>query len=354
MTKTPVWAASYAIVLLLGGAVLFVIAGWQDGTAPPHHALGQLVWQPTQTGEDRLLFVGDVLLARDVERRIQSATPDYPYQHLTSLFADATVIGNFEAAIPATHQATPDFSTVFSVPAGLLPAAREAGFTYWSLANNHSYDFGAAGYEHTVSELTATGFVPFGHPTDPAAATTYVEQGAYTIALVGLNAVGVTPDITAWQNAVARASQLSDLQIAYVHWGTEYELTHSKTEATLARELVAAGADLIVGHHPHVVQDVGLVAGVPVVYSLGNFIFDQYFSTEVQDGLVLAVAVADGAWQLGFVPVTSRYSRIQPQLMYYQEAEQWLRQLANRSDPEFRDIARGSVTIPIPALATTP
>ena len=96
------------------------------------------------------------------------------------------------------------------------------------------------------------------------------------------------------------------------------------------------GADAIIGHHPHVVQDIQVYQGVPVFYSLGNFVFDQYFSSAVQEGLLLKLTLTEAGANYELIPTTSIGSRSRPQLMSPYEREHFLTGLATRSAPKLR------------------
>jgi poly-gamma-glutamate synthesis protein (capsule biosynthesis protein) len=162
---------------------------------------------------------------------------------------------------------------------------------------------------------------------------------------VGVNASARIPTKKDISSLLGLASKKSDLQVVYIHWGTEYELTHSKAQELLAKELVSAGADLIVGHHPHVVQDVDVIDGVVVFYSLGNYIFDQYFNSDVMKGLVLVLEMNTEPI-IGLVPVESIEPLSQPRVMTPDDQRSFLLELANRSDEHVRPmIERGFVPL---------
>jgi poly-gamma-glutamate synthesis protein (capsule biosynthesis protein) len=111
---------------------------------------------------------------------------------------------------------------------------------------------------------------------------------------LGLNDVITHLDLDA---AVARIKELDpqvDTLIVAVHWGFEYEPTARETTASKAHQMVDAGADFIWGSHPHVIQNSETYNGVQIYYSLGNFVFDQYFSDAVREGLVLGLKIQDG------------------------------------------------------------
>ncbi len=279
-----------------------------------------------------LSFVGDVLLARRVETYLTTYGSQYVYMDLPKVSSSTVLIGNFEAAIPKEHTQTPDLTFSFSVDVLHIPALREYGFQYMSLANNHSVDTGVADFIHTQEVLEDNGITSFGSPL--ALSTTsiaYVELDGQTVALVGVYAVHTSPAKSEIQTVFEYAALRSDMQIAYVHWGVEYEPIHSRAQEQLAHMMVNAGADAVLGHHPHVVQNIELYNGVPIFYSLGNFIFDQYFSREVQEGLWVTLSLEGNSVVYSLRGVTSVGSRSVPRVMSAYENDLFLAELANRS-----------------------
>ncbi len=282
---------------------------------------------------NRLIFVGDVMLARDVDRRSRRAqSAAYPFERISFSNLPAYVIGNFEATMPVRYRETPPFTFTFAVPSTSASVITDAGFTHLSLANNHSLDFGDTGYEETVSYLSEAGLTVGGHSTTiSSSSVVYLDTSSHRVAVVMLSVVGSMSSSTELQSVLRTAITKSDKQIVYVHWGNEYALTHSSSQEQLATNLVAWGADIIIGHHPHVVQDIAVINGVPVMYSLGNFIFDQYFSRDVQQGLVVAVDL--DVEEIRLYPVTSEDSLVQPRFMSDSESKDFLNGLASRSTP---------------------
>lgn len=292
-----------------------------------------------------ILLVGDVMLARNVEFIMQKEGFDYPYKGLNfnDIAINPYVVGNFESSIPRIHVPTEILKMKFSVNPILLSSAWQAGFTHFSLANNHTLDYGKTDFENTKNELTSVGFKVFGYPskfsTDSITTLTLENR---TVSIIGLHALVQKPSSSEIKNVLNHASKKSDFQIVYVHWGDEYMSKSNEDQKKLAKELVSAGADMIVGHHPHVVQEVELIDGVPVFYSLGNYIFDQYFSTEVQQGLLLHLGF-DNQPLIHLIPVTSEHSLSQPTHMNEKETLKFLRELALRSDPSLKDYIQAGV-----------
>lgn len=253
-----------------------------------------------QTAE--LVFVGDVMLARAVERTIAEKGPSWPMSQLGSLFAEADlVIGNLEGTV----RPTPRFEVVnemnFDTTPENLQILKNAGFTHVSLANNHTDDFGTTVTSATRDFVTAAGLVPFG---DAVASGDFIAReiiNGYRVSLVGFHAFSeTTAEVAA---AIASEKQMGQLVIVFPHWGPEYQLTPAVPQTEAAQIFIEAGADLIIGAHPHVIQTVEVIEGTPVVYSLGNFLFDQDFSAETMLGLTTRVTISEETFTLLFTPV---------------------------------------------------
>ena len=299
----------------------------------------------TSSEAARMLFVGDVMLARHVETLMDTEGAYYPFRGVRDFFGEAVaVVGNFEGAIPPRHVQTPNGAMRFSVDAEIAPVLARTGFTHLSLANNHADDYGETGYHNTRAVLARAGMVAAGHPyeltTDDIL---YQELDGRVVALVPLYAVSGAPDEAALETMLVEATRASDLQVVFVHWGEEYALTASQAQRSLAHTLVDLGADAVIGHHPHVVQDVEVYRNAPVFYSLGNFIFDQYWRSEVEEGLMVALSFTDAHVRYELLPVTSTETPSAPRPMKRVERTQFLNGLANRSEESLRDELRAGV-----------
>jgi poly-gamma-glutamate synthesis protein (capsule biosynthesis protein) len=291
-------------------------------------------------------FVGDVMLARNVELLMRSYGAGYPYAELPPVPENTYLVGNFEGAVPRTHVPTPAMKFSFSIDSQYLSALRAYGFTYLNLANNHSFDFGADDFEHTVEELAAASTTPFGYPGAVGTSSiAYADIGSSRVALIGVYAVNSMPKEEDLARVLAIAASSSDMQIAYVHWGDEYVLEHNNRQEALAHTLIDLGADAVIGHHPHVVEDIALYKGAPIFYSLGNFIFDQYFSEDVQRGLMTELTFEDGKWRFSLMPVTSIGTRSAPRLMAAYERDAFLDEIAKGSAAPLRDMIRNGEII---------
>jgi len=331
-TSTPVWFS--VSVLTYGTFVQPSIT--ETVVVPTKPAAATFTF--SKSPFDGIVFTGDLLLARNVEQVMQRHGAAHPFIGVNFLAASErpAVVTNLEGSIPSVHQPTPPGSLVFSVHQKLLPTLKQVGFTHFSLANNHSFDFGEKGYKETQVALHEEDLNFFGHPqTFTTSAIEIIKTSNGNIAVIGLHTLVNQPNQKQIDHVLRVAEKQSDYQVVYVHWGQEYQPTSSLRQREIAKKLVTAGADLIVGHHPHVVQEVGLIAGVPVFYSLGNFVFDQYFSSAVQEGLLINWSFTNEKI-LSLVPVSSEFSPSQPQMMSEAQRNVFLLDLAARSDPALR------------------
>lgn len=285
----------------------------------------------------KILFVGDLMLARAVERTMNTYGAEYPYQFMDDLFEEHVYqIANFEGAIPKVHTKTEDMTYQFSVDPAFIPVLQSMGFTHVSLANNHSFDFGIHDFTNTKAELYSNSIEPFGIPkTVGTSSLVYLDTEDKTSALLALDYTVQAPDSEAVTALLTEAKTHADIVVVFVHWGTEYSPKHSKEQEAWAKFFATQGVDLVIGHHPHVVQDVQKVDNTIVFYSIGNFIFDQYFDTTVQEGLTLSFDPL--ARKITLIPITTLDSRMAPRPMPEVDRYFFLDALAKKSDSFLKD-----------------
>ena len=215
-----------------------------------------------------------------------------PFAEFESLFRTADIsICNLECVVGEKgDQVLKPFT--FRAPPCCLPLVKRY-FSAVSLANNHSGDFGREGLAEELRLLDETGLPYFGGGRNrkQARAPLVLERRGMRVALLAYNdfpprsfeAGSKTPGI-AWLNPdqcvaeikAARKEQHADIVLPYLHWGEEGEPNPEESQRALARQLIDAGADAIVGNHPHCTQTVDIYKGRPIIYSLGNFVFDYY------------------------------------------------------------------------------
>ncbi|PIR86025.1 hypothetical protein COU14_01270 [Candidatus Kaiserbacteria bacterium CG10_big_fil_rev_8_21_14_0_10_44_10] len=350
MHTRAILVSIFLAAVLCGGTFTYVVL---------NYGVGPLVTLPTIMAEAMvgvsdmeevepisIIFTGDVMLARDVEMRLLQEERGYSLSSIKdSLKADAVVM-NFEASVLENHEQTQHMEMKFSVRPDLVGELRLESPVYLSLANNHSLDYGVGGYRNTVKTLEAHGFKAFGHATSiSTSSVSVIEAKGQRVLVLHANATYGSLDMSKVQNILKSAGP-ADLTVAYIHWGTEYEPVNDDAQESLAHDLIDSGFDLVVGHHPHVVQNVERYKDGLIFYSLGNFVFDQYWTPEVQEGLVVKVVGDSKQWGVELMPVESASTLIQPRPMATGAHQRFLDDLAGRSSPVlYTDIAKGRIML---------
>ena len=220
-----------------------------------------------------------------------------------------------------SNRGTPTADKQFTFRARPETAAylTDLGVDIVSLANNHAYDYGPTALEDTLDTLRETGipYVGAGRNIDEARKPVYYIVGDLKIAFVSATQIERldTPDtkeatetspgvFRCWNGArlmetIREAAQNSDFVVAYIHWGPENQADLDWAQLKQAPELIAAGANLVIGDHPHCLQPIGVIQGVPVIYSLGNFWFN---SKTLDTGMVEVTIDETGIVSYQFIP----------------------------------------------------
>lgn len=317
--------SSLIILLLLSLMALFDISSPFGSVATAFRG-----YFSSKTAEvNSVSFVGDIFLGRDVETKIRKWGSNYPFSG-DMVEAGELRVANFESAAPNEHVQTPNYTFSFSVDQTLLPALHAGGVSFVSLANNHSLDFGKQAATETVKALLKNNIKPFG--ATATSSVIFETQEGVKLAVTGYNDVTSIVTTAEIMEAMSEISTTSDYQVAYVHWGDEYEVIHNDRQEELAKLFIDYGYDAVIGHHPHVIQDIGWYDGVPIFYSLGNYIFDQYFDEGVQTGLRLSLSFMDDYVVYRLAPVSSQNTYIQPIPLEGEQKQSVLWELARNSD----------------------
>lgn len=259
-----------------------------------------------------ILLGGDIMLDRGVESKIMAAGGDYsyPFMNINSVIREATVaFANVESAV-SDRGVDSGKPYSFRIPSLAAQAIADSGLDVVSIANNHSLDWGYDALCDTVNNLQAVGLKTAGAGCNESqaerSATISLPDGtqiailAYTEFYAGAYAVGDHPgfshyDLDNMQQSIIRERAAgADLVLVSLHWGIEYKPRSNEAQQTLAHILIDSGADMIIGHHPHVPQEIERYGDGWIVYSLGNFVFDQSWSEETMRGLLVRVSVQSG------------------------------------------------------------
>jgi poly-gamma-glutamate capsule biosynthesis protein CapA/YwtB (metallophosphatase superfamily) len=301
-------------VLAAGGFALLGLAGCgaksMQRTTRSNEAIPTRSMSPTPTPETpiTLAFTGDVMFGRSVNSHMLASAPNdpYPFTYTADVLRhfDLT-IGNLECVISKLGAPVPKAYTFRSDPRA-YDRLLAAGFDLVSVANNHSGDYGKAAFLDEFLTLPSRGLTPIGGGQNKQQAhrPIFKTMRGTTIAFLAYDEIDpysfAATDTTpghAWLNETAlrqdlvRARRSADFVIVFVHWGIEYFTELTAHQRSLARVAIEAGADVVVGAHPHVIEPCEFYRGKLIVYSLGNFVFDHMYDEVVRRGNILTLTV---------------------------------------------------------------
>jgi capsule synthesis protein PGA_cap len=308
---------------------------------------------------------GDILLDRGVYEtlRVKGRGEDFPFAGGTAAITGRTCCSSFGWEIPRTQRtgdagavrdvikgadlAMANFEnpapnrfrwhtskTVFTADPTLIDGLADAGIDYVGLANNHIGDAGDSGLLQTIANLKKRGLKSSGAGKDLAAARkpaifdvngTRVAILAYDAIAPGYHAAKGEPGSSKLTiksvEAGVKAARKSgaDVVIVFPHWGVEYRYSPFQNQQRLARQIIDAGADMIIGNHAHYAAAVEIYKGKPIWYALGNFVFDQTWSEPTMEGISL---------ELTFQGAALRQIRMRPHI------------ILDKAQPNFLDPAK--------------
>lgn len=311
------------IVLLLGvaGSGIYVWKNYQlrnsipkqdtsDGSLEDYYKTAQsLKKTQNQNTEITFLAVGDIMLSRNVAGTMAKNGKDayFPFRGLEDLLHETDFnFGNLESPFSGSDSYNPTGSLVFNAPTWTMPGLAQYNFKVLNLANNHAMDQGKDGILYTKKLLTENHLVSLGVGKDLTEAW---QGGVYNakgvrVGFVGASFSSLNDGGKATNNYVARIEDVaklkasiqelkkkSDFVIATMHAGTEYTRTPNASQTAFARAAIDAGADMVIGAHPHWAQTFEKYKDKYIFYSLGNFVFDQMWSQDTKEGLTLKITL---------------------------------------------------------------
>jgi len=286
-----------------------------------------------------LLFFGDLMLDRDIALKTKQEGLAFLFVKIqdSDLFQKRDLIAcNLEGAVTngAQHY-PPDNNYDFAFSPEIVGQLKNYGFNFFNLANNHIADQGQRGLNETKQNLDLLGFDYSGCPDGQIAECSgkIIQIKNWQIGLVGFSMVYTKLDQEKLQKTIEEMADKTDLVIVNIHWGQEYQDRFNQQQQSIAHKLVDFGADIVVGHHPHVVQGIEIYKDKPIFYSLGNFIFDQYFSQDTQQGLAVLVGINADQRRFSLIPLTSR--RGQVELTADKDRADFFSKLSARSELDF-------------------
>jgi len=294
-------------IFVVNAALLLIACNPQSNSTPPQNSI-------------TLIAVGDIMLGGTAEEILIEKGYDYPFKKVQHLLNDAdVVIGNLEGPLTDLCESTLNKEYLFRSPAdSVAPALKKAGFNIMNLANNHILDFDIEGMNDTIDSLKKQHIQTIGvgnNLTDARAGTilntsngslgflsyslTFPESFWATADKAG-TAFGHEKDI---REDVKRLSKQVDHVIVSFHWGREKSLDLRPYQPTLAHAAIDAGANIVLGHHPHVLQGIEEYNDGLIIYSLGNFVFGSY-SPDAKTSVIARLTLHKGKYYSAeFTPI---------------------------------------------------
>jgi len=310
----------WLFLLIFLGAVLFVAASFLIEPTT-FEVEPEITTEPEFKEKDNeiaVFLVGDIMLNRGVEYMIEKQGEDdfkFPFLKIADYLREADILfGNLESIISDKGYKVGSIYS-FRAETAAIEGLTYAGFDVLSLANNHAFDYTREALEDTLSRLKDAGISYVGAGLSEKEAFSLIIKEINDTRIGFLAYTNLGPEI--WQAGdqnsgiswidsenfsqiredIEREKEEVDVLIVSLHAGKEYDTEPTQFQIDFAKMAIDSGADLVVGHHPHVIQPIEIRQLAErkgyIAYSLGNFVFDQAFSKETMKGLLLEVIIKD-------------------------------------------------------------
>ncbi len=243
----------------------------------------------------KILFVGDIMLDRYIRHISEKKGVDFVFAGTQKILSENDlVVGNLEG--PITNNPSVSVGSeigahdnyIFTFDQNVAADLWKNNIKLVNIGNNHILNFGADGLAQTKENLSSSKIDYFGDPADEKRIAIWNKNGL-KLAFVNYNQFEKDGAAKALDEIQSAKKMNVDKIILYTHWGTEFVVDPDAKIKELAHGFIDSGADLIIGSHPHVIQSKEEYKGKMIYYSLGNFIFDQYFSPQTQQGLTVQI-----------------------------------------------------------------
>lgn len=289
------------IILVLG---IFLLSYKNIDFIP---AINFLEKTPAKKVDDKIsiLFVGDMMFDRGTANHIQNFGIDSILGGVANLFENKNmVVGNLEGTITDFPSVSVPNNQIlkFTFNPKIAEYLKQNNFTHLSLANNHALDFDLEGFLQTKKYLDENDLKYFGSPLNNSQISIVQNISEKNICLIGYHDL-YTRNPESVLEEIKNIRSTCFYIVVLPHWGEEYETVQNERQTILAHQFIDAGADLIIGAHPHVVQPLEIYKEKAIFYSLGNFVFDQDFSYNTRRGLAVSLELNFKTQNFTLIPV---------------------------------------------------
>jgi len=309
----------------------------------------------------KIYAVGDMMLGEQplcnnfgVSSVIKRRGPDYLFDNVRSLFNDGDIVfGNLECSIMSEDSVNGQEPKFFCAEPNVIEGLKNANFNVLSVANNHIMENTDVLFWNTVQLLRNNSI----HPVGIANEIEIIDVKGYKIAFLAYSFIEDNIPNSGYNKIYSEEPILQDIRkirsdvdliIISLHWGYEYVPYPSPDQIRIGRKLVDAGADIILGGHPHVTQSYEIYKNRPIFYSLGNFIFDHTYITTTRESFIAEITIGDlrDSISVNVIPVIAKGECYQPQLLISPQAEASIKRVDTiRSTFEERSLSNYEETI---------
>lgn len=305
---------------------------------------------PPQESPVTILAFGDVMLDRYVGNAIRNNSLEYPFEKIKDfLKGNDLVLTNLEGSFTDFQpKALQPNNLSFTFDPALVPILKNLGFATFNLANNHALNFGNTGFKQSQEYLKKNNLQYFGHPLNNENISLIQEVRGSKIGFVGYHEL-INLNFDKVLEEIKLIKPRVDLVIVYTHWGLEYKTNFSSAQQKQAHQIIDAGADVILGSHPHVIQPIEIYNNKIIFYSFGNFIFDQTFSQKTQEGLGVKIVFDKSTSTLEYYLFPTQIKNLQVHLPDKTKHDNMVLELANNSpvsEAVKQEIISGKITVP--------
>jgi|SRR3989344_1493014 len=310
MFSVPKFFLLLLVIVFFGVFVYFLFSASQNfiSTIPDSEPKKQQL-AINESSSIKILFVGDLMFDRGIRHYAEkNGGNEFIFNEISPLLLkQSVVVANLEGPITdnkSISAGTKRGSTnnyFFTFDPSVAKTLFGENIRIVNLGNNHILNFKQSGVDSTKKYLSDNNISYFGAPGGEKGIVRNIN--GLRVAFVSYNEFlnsDTELEKEAVVNEVMKVRSEADITVVFCHWGVEYALAPTSDQKNMARQFIDAGADLVIGSHPHVIQPKEEYNGKTIYYSLGNFIFDQYFNENVRNGLGVEVEINKTTKEIGF------------------------------------------------------
>ncbi len=317
-----IWLVVAAVALACG------LVGCPAGHGGPELAAAKLAAAPEPAPPPpkrlHLAAVGDIMLDRWVGKKIAANGCASIVEQVAEQLREADIaFGNLECPLSTVGAHQPSGACIFRADPQTVKVLVLGGFDIVSLANNHTLNSGKAALMQTLDHLEEAGIAYVGAARDKERGSepTFFAVGDIRVGFMAYTDLSfshgsyskVDRELTRLRAQIQEAKNNCNLLIVSYHWGEEYRRNPTSRQVQVAHATIEAGADVVLGHHPHVLEGVEIYQTKPILYSMGNFIFDQRSGERMESGVFGLYYTQGKGWRIEMTPVWIPRSRLGPE-----------------------------------------